>query len=153
MSKKTITEWAQEYDKAEGDAFDKSLELLRQYCGLIPAIGANTAAGIFGRAITWRWRTNHGEAVQNAIKFYYPQIVLTSEEFARPVRSVDTLLEYVHRHLNRAKLVPKEDGDLSKIIHVIKLKTNAYMKPLNKTTDDYFPDGDIDTDELIKNTY
>ena len=153
MSKKTIEEWTQEFDKAEGDAFDKSLELLRQYCGLIPAIGANTAAGIFGRAITWRWNSHNSEAVQKAIKFYYPQIVPTSDHSARPERTVASLLELVRIHLSLAKLEPKDDGDLCKILQVIIKKTGTYMSPLSKTTRDYYPDVDIDNDELIKNTW
>lgn len=130
MGKKTIAEWTEEFEKAAGSEFEKSLELFRQYCGFVPSLGGNMVANIFGEAITGRWHSHNSDAVRKAIIFYYPNI---KTERPRPERSVVALLENVRIHLNLNALIPKEDGDLNRIIKVIKIKTGAYMRPIKET--------------------
>lgn len=151
MGKKTIDQWTAEYNNAKGNEFDKSLELLRQYRGFIPsaANGGNAAvfiAGIFGRAISAKWHTHNSEAVEYAIAKYY----LTTgalKDIERPMCSVDSLLENVRIQLNMAKLIPKEDGDLSRILSVIRIQTGNQMRPLNEVTDFHPPEDYLDKDK------
>jgi hypothetical protein len=139
LTPKSVKYWMNKYNQceknqnvSEGDVIPdastnhawKSLELLAEYAGFYKhhLFGFATAwGGQIGRFFSARWNTHNGDDIQRAIGRYYEMDSIEAND--KSYLSVSIILRYVKQELRDKPINP--NGDLAKILEVIKIKTNV----------------------------
>jgi hypothetical protein len=102
----------------------KCLELLAEYAGFYKhsVVGLETAwGGQIHRFFTGHWNNHHGNDIQRAIGCYYEMDTIEAND--NSFHSTSIILGNVKRELGDKPMNP--NGDLAKILAVIKLKTGV----------------------------
>lgn len=128
---KTEAEWTREWEKTEGDEFEKSLALLRAYSGFVKQIGGG---GLFGKVLSGRWGSHNTKEVQEAIRPYYDEsnsslsmAFLPRQYSIIRNKTVYQLFQNLSIVLTAAQHTLSKEGDLLKIINVIEKKTGQRL--------------------------
>lgn len=96
----------------------KTISLLSEYSKTEAGIG-----GGFFRFITGKWNTHHGDAAQNVVMAFRNPTIESGPEY------VDNILARLKQEIGNNAISP--NGDLYKILQVIKEKTNIDYFELN----------------------
>lgn len=132
MSGKSIDYWREAWNNVleyfyEDEHAEKVLGLLSLYASFfryIPFPGVGNiglgCGGTVGRFFSGRWNTHHGDAVQNAIGDFY---AISGMGNSSKYHSVEFILAAVKRAVGQEPI--KKDGDLARILEVIREKTGV----------------------------
>jgi hypothetical protein len=118
-------------DKTIKDAW-QTLELLRDYAGFYKRFVFPTPwGGQMHRFFTGRWNTHFGNDIQAAIGNYYE--MGCEEAHTQDYYSTKIVLGFVKEKIGDKPINP--EGDLAKILAVIKTKTGVDYHTLDSTAD------------------
>ncbi|MCW8399150.1 hypothetical protein OQJ26_10135 [Legionella sp. PATHC038] len=131
MSGQSIQYWRTVWKRLEkeNDAFEIAKKLLFKYSGAYSSIFCRPYVwgGSIGRFFSFRWATNHGDEVQNALASVHNQSfdecygsILQADFEPSPKAKVIDLLQKLKKNLGKKRLA--EDGDLYRILFVIQEK-------------------------------
>ncbi|PWY57697.1 hypothetical protein DGG96_00970 [Legionella qingyii] len=134
MSGQSIQYWCTVWKRLEkeNDEFEIAKKLLFKYSGAYSSIFCRPYVwgGSIGRFFSFRWATNHGDEVQNALASVHNQSfdkyygsygsILQADVEPSPKAKVMDLLQKLKKNLGKKRLA--EDGDLYRILFVIQEK-------------------------------
>jgi hypothetical protein len=123
---KSLAYWRGQWESStEREAAWKTLALLAEYAAFfkyLPFTSLNAAwGGTVGRFFSGRWNTHHGNEVQDAISSYFFMDGYYSCE--ERFHTVEFVLAVVKKKL--ANRIIDQDGDLAKILSIVKEKTSV----------------------------
>jgi len=128
--KKSLNCWRKYWDATSSyDSFDiqagKTLDLLSHYAHFFQFPVA--WGGKIGRFFTGHWNTHHGDQIQRAIENFYHYA--GEAKYDDKFHDVEYILACVKQEIGNNPINP--DGDLARILQVIKEKTKVDYFNLN----------------------